>query len=104
MPSRRIRALHASAVLALAASLAGCSGYFSHNDTVSASAGDAVDANIAIQTIDPWPLASSQTEILYNGNSTMAAAGATPVAAAAAAPVAAMSQTPTGTDQTPPSE
>jgi hypothetical protein len=78
--------LRTSCALALAAALAGCSGYFDHNDTVSASAGDAVDANAAIHTIDPWPYAASRTEILSDGYSAApAAASATTTAGAAPA-------------------
>jgi hypothetical protein len=57
----------ALAALALSALLTACSGYLDNGDTVSRSAGDAVDANAAIHTIDPWPLAASSTEILSDG-------------------------------------
>jgi hypothetical protein len=53
--------------LALVASLTACSGYLDHNDTVSAAAGDAVAANAAIQTVDPWPRASERTVIMTDG-------------------------------------
>jgi hypothetical protein len=54
-------------VATLAAALASCSAYTDYGDTVDRSAGDAVNANIAIQTIDPWPYASSKTEISADG-------------------------------------
>jgi hypothetical protein len=76
------------AALLLTASLAGCSGYLDHNDTVSASAGDAVAANAAIQTVDPWPRAAEDTEILSGGKEIKNAAP--PVAPPPAAPGAAV--------------
>ena len=42
----------------LAAALSGCADYLNRRDTVSARAGDAVDANLAIQTINPQPPAA----------------------------------------------
>jgi hypothetical protein len=84
---------YAIAALALSAFLTGCSSYLDNGDTVSRSAGDAVDANVAIHTIDPWPLAASETEILSDGSaikattsgSSSSVGGDTSNAAAAAA-------------------
>lgn len=45
----------------LAATLAGCADYLNRRDTVSARAGDAVEGNLAIQTINPQPPAAFQT-------------------------------------------
>jgi hypothetical protein len=87
--SPRRTSLRLLAAVGAVAALGGCSGYFDHNDTVSASAGDAVDANIAIQTIDPWPYASSKTRILSNGLPAASAGSTAGAAATAAAPVAA---------------
>lgn len=42
----------------LAAALSGCADYMNRRDSVSARAGDAVDANLAIQTINPQPPAA----------------------------------------------
>ena len=87
MTSPPNRLAYAIAALALAGFLAGCSGYFDNNDTVSRSAGDASDANAAIHTIDPWPLASSETEILSDGNAISAttSSSAAPISGDAAA-------------------
>jgi hypothetical protein len=51
----------------LALLLGACSAYTGYSDTVEPSGGDAVNANIAIQTIDPWPYASSKTGIDADG-------------------------------------
>lgn len=42
----------------LAAALSGCADYLNRRDSVSARAGDAVEANLAIQTINPQPPAA----------------------------------------------
>ncbi|WP_159082488.1 hypothetical protein [Paragemmobacter aquarius] len=42
----------------LAAALSGCADYMNRRDSVSARAGDAMDANLAIQTINPQPPAA----------------------------------------------
>ena len=99
---------YAIAALALSAFLTGCSSYLDNGDTVSRSAGDAVDANVAIHTIDPWPLASSETEILSDGSAVKATTsgasspvGGDPSSAAEAAapttPAAASAATPAPT-------
>jgi hypothetical protein len=43
------------ALLAAAALAGGCADYLNHRDTVALAAGDSVNANRAIETIDPWP-------------------------------------------------
>jgi hypothetical protein len=48
--------------------------YLDRRDTVSFGAGDAVAANQAIQTIDPWPVYSGRTAIAYDGERSAAAA------------------------------
>jgi hypothetical protein len=48
--------------------------YLDRRDTVSFGAGDAVAANKAIQTIDPWPAYAGRTEIAYDGERAAAAA------------------------------
>ena len=63
---RLIAAAVAAAVLG--ASLGGCSEmYFDHREGVTLGAGDAVAANAAMQTIDPWPARSRNTNIATNG-------------------------------------
>ena len=64
-PSTRSAGLALFAALVLPA--AGCSSYMSRNDAVSASAGDAVAANAAIQTVDPWPATAANTDIPSDG-------------------------------------
>jgi hypothetical protein len=53
---------------ALGATLGGCSDmYFDHREGVTLEGGDAVAANAAMQTIDPWPARSGNTNIAFNG-------------------------------------
>ncbi len=59
------------------AGVAGCAEpdlYFDRRETISLHAGDAIAANIAVQTIDPWPRVSGNRDIPGNGDR-MAAAG-----------------------------
>ena len=57
----------AAAVL-LGAMLSGCSEYyFDRRDTISLHSGEAMAANRVTQMIDPWPAASGQRNIAYNG-------------------------------------
>lgn len=42
----------------LAAVLSGCADYMNRRDSVSARGGDAVESNLAIQTINPQPPAA----------------------------------------------
>jgi hypothetical protein len=59
---------HALAAFALAMVLGGCSDiYFDRRDTVSLGAGDAVAANIATQTVDFWPRAAGERNIVSDG-------------------------------------
>ena len=56
------------AAVMLAAALGGCSEmYFARRDTIAAGAGDAIAANEAMQTVDPWPAPSGNTNIAFNG-------------------------------------
>jgi hypothetical protein len=64
--SRLIAATVAGA--ALSAVLGGCSDlYMDRRDAVNLSAGDAIAANNAMQTNDPWPAHSGNTNIAFNG-------------------------------------
>ena len=47
--------------------LAGCSEYLDRRDTVALSGGDAVATNRVTQMIDPWPRASADRNIAFNG-------------------------------------
>jgi hypothetical protein len=65
---RRDRKLLAGAVL-LAAMLGGCSDlYWDRRDTVAFWSGNAPAANIAIQTIDPWPPGAADRRHKTNGD------------------------------------
>jgi hypothetical protein len=58
----------ALAAAALGTALGGCSQmYFDHREGVTLGAGDAVAANEAMQTIDPWPARSGNTNLAFNG-------------------------------------
>jgi hypothetical protein len=62
--SKPVRALALGAVLI---ALSGCSEYFDRRDTISIHAGDAVASNKVTQMVDPWPPASAQKDIGFNG-------------------------------------
>jgi hypothetical protein len=63
-----------ASVMALGAVLGGCSEYyFDRRDTVAIHSGDAVATNRVTQMIDPWPLASGNRNIAYNGEKAAAA-------------------------------
>ena len=63
---RALRPLRlAAAVLALSA--AACTEYVERRETIAAHAGNAVAANRAIHTIDPWPASSADTDIPASG-------------------------------------
>ena len=66
---RGARMLAASiAGIALGTSLGGCSDiYYARRDTIALSAGDAIAANEAEQTVDPWPAQSGNKNIAFNG-------------------------------------
>ena len=56
------------AAVLLAAMLAGCSDiYYDRRETVSFAANDAMASAHATQVIDPWPAASANRNIAYNG-------------------------------------
>lgn len=52
----------AAAVLALLA-VSACADYQNHRDTVTLGAGNAVEANLAIQTVNPYPPNAGDTQI-----------------------------------------
>ena len=55
--------------------LSGCSEYyFDRRDTVTLYSGDAVATNRLTQMIDPWPAASGQRNIAFNGERMQGAA------------------------------
>jgi hypothetical protein len=57
----------AAILLALAIAAAGCTDYMHHRETISLHTGEAVRANIAIQTLDPWPPHAYETRIRHHG-------------------------------------
>jgi len=53
---------------ALGAMLGGCSDlYMDRRDQIGFSSGDAIAANTAMQTNDPWPAHSGNTSLAFNG-------------------------------------
>src|SRR5215510_13289705 len=55
-------------VVVIASAVAGCAEtYYDRRETVAAGAGDAVAANKVSQMIDPWPPASNNNRIAFNG-------------------------------------
>ena len=60
----------ATAALALAGvlvALAGCSEYLDRRDTIALSGGNAVATDKVTQMVDPWPRASANKNIAFNG-------------------------------------
>jgi hypothetical protein len=55
------------ALVAVLVALSGCSEYFDRRDTIALSAGDAVAADKVTQMVDPWPRASANKNISFNG-------------------------------------
>jgi hypothetical protein len=62
--SKIIRGLALTAVLA---ALSGCAEYLDRRDTIALSAGDAVATDKVAQMVDPWPRASAEKNIAFNG-------------------------------------
>ena len=60
--------LRTLALAALLAALAGCSEYLDRRDTISLGGGDAVATNKVTQMVDPWPRASADKNIAFNGD------------------------------------
>jgi hypothetical protein len=59
----------------LAATLGGCSEYyFDRRDGITLYSGDAMATNRVTQMIDPWPAASGNRNIAYNGEKAAVAA------------------------------
>jgi hypothetical protein len=64
-----LRALAVAAVIAGTALPAAADpyDYLDHRDTITSSAGNANAANMAVQTIDPWPAKSKNTKTNLDG-------------------------------------
>ena len=56
------------AIAAVLAALAGCSEYVDRRDSIALSAGNAVATDEVTQMVDPWPLASANRNIAFDGN------------------------------------
>jgi hypothetical protein len=70
--------IHSSRPLLLAIAcltLAGCSDdlYWAHRDSIALSSGEAVASDKMVQMVDPWPRASSNRNIAFNGQRMQAA-------------------------------
>ena len=59
--------LRTLALAALVAALAGCSEYLDRRDTISLNGGNSVATNKVTQMVDPWPRASADKNIAFNG-------------------------------------
>jgi len=69
-----VRAVAVAAVVGFGTILAACSDiYYDRRETVLFGANDAVAANIAVQTIDPWPPGSANRNAPGNGERVAAA-------------------------------
>jgi hypothetical protein len=63
-----------AAVIVIASAVAGCSEmYYDRRETVALGAGDAVATNKVTQMVDPWPRASANHNIAFNGQRMQAA-------------------------------
>ncbi len=61
------KSLVAGCLFSLAVGLAGCRDYFERKDTINFAGGNAVAANKAAQTIDPWPREAFKKSQTTNG-------------------------------------
>ena len=62
--SKATRPLALATVLAI---LGGCSEYLDRRDTIALSGGNAVATDVVTQMVDPWPRASANRNIAFNG-------------------------------------
>lgn len=67
MSPRRIRRALRLGAVGLALATAACTDYRERRETIFPGAGDAVAANRAINTIDPWSPASRRTRLTHDG-------------------------------------
>lgn len=51
-------------LLACVAAVSGCADYLNRRDSITLGAGNSIEANTAIQTIDPFPDNASDTQIM----------------------------------------
>ncbi len=57
----------ALALATVLAALSGCSEYLDRRDTIALSGGNAVATDKVVQMVDPWPRASADKNIAFNG-------------------------------------
>jgi hypothetical protein len=57
----------ALALASVLAALSGCAEYLDRRDTIALNAGDAVATDKVTQMVDPWPRASANKNIRFNG-------------------------------------
>ena len=62
--SKAMRTLALATVLAV---LGGCSEYLDRRDPIALSGGNAVATNVVTHMVDPWPRASANRNIAFNG-------------------------------------
>lgn len=67
MSPRRIRSALQLGAAGLALATAACTDYRERRETIFPGAGDAVAANRAINTLDPWSPASRRTRLTHDG-------------------------------------
>jgi hypothetical protein len=63
-----IRTVRWLALAAVLAALGGCSEYFDRRDSIALGAGNAVATDKVTHMVDPWPRASANRDIAFNGN------------------------------------
>jgi hypothetical protein len=68
-----IKPLHLATAATLAVLLAGCSEYLDRRETVAFHGGDALATNKVVQMVDPWPRASANRNIAFDGQRMQAA-------------------------------
>ena len=63
-----IKTVRRFALAAVLATLGGCSEYLDRRDTIALGAGNAVATDKVTHMVDPWPRASANRDIAFNGN------------------------------------
>ncbi|MCX2725651.1 hypothetical protein [Roseibium salinum] len=72
---RKSDCLKVIAGLAIATLVSGCADYMNRRDTVTLGSGNAMEANIGIHTITPFPAAAAHTYIPGDGRAVLTAQG-----------------------------
>lgn len=70
---RKSNFLKGIAGLAVAALVSGCADYMNRRDSVTLGSGNAMEANVGIHTITPFPAAAAHTYIPGDGRAVMTA-------------------------------